>query len=232
MNVTLKYFAILRELLQMDEETLTIPEGSTVTDLQRLLEEQHEVLKGRMDRVALAVNHQYASATTTLKDGDEIALLPPVGGGTQEKPEPTGAWSADHRFGITDEPLQPEWVRSLVENSAGGAIVDFIGRVRDHNQGKSVSRLEYEAYPAMVVKEFERLSQEVAEQWPGAVLAIHHRMGRLEIGDLAVVISVCTPHRAEAFAACSHTIERLKETAPIWKREVYDDESEWLGWGP
>ncbi len=231
MKITIKYFAILRQLTGKGEEEWELPEGATVATLQSQLQERYETLQGRMDRVALAVNHSYATTATNLNDGDEVALLPPVGGGNGIEQHPP-AWSDDQRFGITDQPLQPDLVRSLVGHAGGGAIVDFVGMVRERNLGKDVTRLEYEAYPAMVVAEFERLADKVEEKWPGSVVAIQHRMGRLTIGDLAVVISVCTPHRAEAFEACSFTIEQLKETAPIWKREVYDDESEWIGWGP
>jgi molybdopterin synthase catalytic subunit len=110
--------------------------------------------------------------------------------------------------------------------------VTFSGAVRDNTKGKKVLRLEYEAYPPMALKKMEEIAREAAERWPGTRVAIHHRTGVLKPGELAVVIAASAPHRKEAFRACEHAIVRLKQDVPIWKREVFEDGSVWVGLGP
>ena len=109
-----------------------------------------------------------------------------------------------------------------------GAITTFLGVVRNHNQGRAVRYLEYEAYEPLAVRAFERISTEVSDRWPDVRLALHHRIGRIEIGDASVAIAAASPHRGHAFAACRYTIERVKQIAPIWKREVFDGGEVWI----
>jgi molybdopterin synthase catalytic subunit len=109
-----------------------------------------------------------------------------------------------------------------------GAVATFLGLVRNHNAGRVVQHLEYEAYEALAIRVFERIAREVAERWPGARMALHHRIGRIEIGDASVAIAVASAHRGEAFAACRYTIERVKQIAPIWKREFFEGGDVWI----
>jgi molybdopterin synthase catalytic subunit len=109
-----------------------------------------------------------------------------------------------------------------------GAMTTFIGLVREQNQGRRVSFLEYEAYEPLARRAFERISAEVAGRWPGVLLALHHRVGRLEIGEASVAIAAASAHRADAFAACRYAIERVKQIAPIWKREFFDGGDVWV----
>jgi molybdopterin synthase catalytic subunit len=109
-----------------------------------------------------------------------------------------------------------------------GAVAGFIGLVRNHNAGRSVRYLEYEAYEPLALKAFARIAGECAERWPGAALALHHRVGRLEIGEASIVIAAVSPHRADAFAVCRYAIERVKQIAPIWKREVFEGGEVWI----
>jgi len=111
---------------------------------------------------------------------------------------------------------------------ADGAIVTFLGLVRNHNAGRRVQYLEYEAYEPLALKAFERIADEARRRWPGARLALHHRIGRLEIGEASVAIASASAHRAEAFAACRYAIERIKQIAPIWKREYFDGGDLWI----
>lgn len=113
-------------------------------------------------------------------------------------------------------------------NGADGAIATFLGLVRNHNKGRRVTYLEYEAYEPLARRSFERIAAEIAEKWPGAALALHHRIGRLEIGEASVVIVTASAHRADAFAACRYAIERVKQIAPIWKREFFDGGDMWI----
>jgi len=109
-----------------------------------------------------------------------------------------------------------------------GAVVTFLGLVRNHNQGRRVHYLEYEAYAPLAIKAFDRIREEVAERWPSAIVAVHHRVGRLDIGDASVAIATASPHRADAFAACRYVIERVKQIAPIWKREYFEGGDVWI----
>jgi molybdopterin synthase catalytic subunit len=137
-------------------------------------------------------------------------------------------------FAIGPAPLEVERVASAVASAAGaesgtdGAVVTFLGLVRNHNLGRSVRYLEYEAYEPLAVKAFERIGAEIHERWPSARLALHHRIGRLEIGDASIAIVVRSPHRGDAYAACRYAIERVKQIAPIWKREFFDGGDVWI----
>ena len=111
---------------------------------------------------------------------------------------------------------------------AHGAVVTFLGLVRNHNVGRRVQYLEYEAYEPLALKTFERIAGEVRRRWPGVALALHHRTGRLEIGEASVAIAAASPHRADAYAACRYTIERVKQIAPVWKREFFDGGDVWI----
>jgi len=133
---------------------------------------------------------------------------------------------------ITQDPLDTDKIVSLVCRADLGGINVFIGVVRDQTKGKKVLRLEYEAYEPMAVAEMSKIANRVTEQWPQAVIAIHHRVGTLQIGAAAVVIAVATPHRDQAFAACKFAIDTLKEQVPIWKKEVFEDGEQWVSAHP
>ena len=129
---------------------------------------------------------------------------------------------------VTPAVLDPAAVAALVARSGDGAVCTFVGLVRDHNAGRRVLWLDYEAFAPLAVKAFERIEAEATERWPGARLAIHHRVGRVEIGEASVAIAAASPHRAEAFAACRYAIERIKQIAPIWKHEHFEGGDVWI----
>ncbi|MEM9833581.1 MAG: molybdenum cofactor biosynthesis protein MoaE [Bacteroidota bacterium] len=133
---------------------------------------------------------------------------------------------------LTDEPLQTNVVLDAVQSERAGAVDVFIGTVRNHTQERTVVRLDYEAYDSMAVKEMEKLAEQTCEQWPVEKIAIHHRKGTLYVGDIAVIIAVATPHRQAAFEACKFTIDTLKQTVPIWKKEIFDDGEVWVSAHP
>jgi molybdopterin synthase catalytic subunit len=130
---------------------------------------------------------------------------------------------------VTSEPLQLETVVGLVSTSGGfGAIASFVGVVRNQNQNRAVTHLEYEAYEPLAVKALEQIRREGTEQWPGVLLAVHHRIGRLEIGEASIVIAAASAHRADAFAGCRYVIERVKQIVPIWKHEFFEGGEVWI----
>ena len=235
MRIKLLYFAVLRDLVGKREEVIEIEQGADISAMLAHLGHLQPRLAGLLDRVAVAVNHQYATNEQILKEGDEVALLPPVSGGSGEEEARAegGRWeAAEGRLCLTDAPLELAAVSALVEREGAGAIVSFSGAVRRESQGRIATHLDYEAYAPMVLTQMQRVIDEALEQWPQALIAIHHRIGRLFVGELAVVIAVSTPHRKEAFAACSFTIDRLKAIVPIWKKEHFTDGTSWVGWGP
>lgn len=133
---------------------------------------------------------------------------------------------------LTDQPLNISQIIQAVQSAEAGAVDVFIGTVRNKTLDRKVVRLEFEAYDTMALREMEKIVQQTQERWPVAHMAIHHRKGLLHIGDVAVVIAVATPHRRDAFAACRYAIDTLKETVPIWKKEVFEDGSVWVAAHP
>ena len=226
MRITVRHFAIVREKLGISGEELDLPGGALLSDALAALSERHgDRLAPLLPHLRYAVGTDFAAQDHALQDGDELALIPPVAGGAPEAPP---------RCLVTHQPLDEQAVIALADSRDGqmGGVCTFTGVVRHHSKGKDVVRLEYEAHEQMATAVLQRIAAECEERWPGTVVAIHHRVGVLAPGDLAVVIAAAAPHRAEAFAACRHTIERLKEDAPIWKKEVAPDGSEWVGMGP
>ncbi len=218
MRVTLLYFAAARERAGIPRETVELRDGATAADAREAACAAHPGLRAIVERLRLAVDQQFAPAERPLRDGAEVAFIPPVSGGA-------GA----HR--ISDGPLAVDAPIAAVAGTDCGAVVTFVGTVRAHNRGRAVVRLEYEAYPEMALRVFARIEDEARSRWPGTRLAIHHRIGGLDPGAVSVVIAAASPHRADAFSAARHAIEELKKDAPIWKREHYQDGSEWVGLG-
>jgi molybdopterin synthase catalytic subunit len=144
-----------------------------------------------------------------------VAFLPPVSGGAG-------------RCTLSSQPLDPDAVAARVAGPDVGGLVTFVGAVRDHSRGRAIRHLEYEAYPGMAEREMEKIAAEAEARWPGTRVAVAHRVGHLVVGDLAVVVAAAAPHRAEAFDACRFTIDRLKQTVPIWKKEVASDGEHWV----
>lgn len=190
-------------------------EAATVARLVELLRERYPELRDGQAGFRVAVNRQYADLAAPLHDGDEVALIPPVSGGGP--------------FRVTRDPIGAVEVGRAVSRPANGGIVIFLGVVRAESRGKPVLRLEYDAYPEMVEAQLVAIGAEIAAQWPDTDVAIVHRIGTLEIGEVAVAIAVGAPHRADAFEACRYAIDRIKHVAPIWKKEVFADGEVWVG---
>lgn len=133
---------------------------------------------------------------------------------------------------ISDKTLDPAEIIRIVEEDSAGSVNVFIGTVRNQTKGKTVTRLEFEAYEPMALKEMDKIADYVMETWPVLKIAIHHRVGSLNIGDIPVVISLSTPHRAQGFEACQYVIDTLKKTVPIWKKEIFEDGEQWVAAHP
>lgn len=135
-------------------------------------------------------------------------------------------------FQITSQPIIPQEIIQKVESTNCGAVNVFIGTVRNWNQQKKVVRLEYESYEPMALKKIEEIAGEVKKKWPVEKIAVSHRVGHLNIGEIAVVVAVSTPHRKESFEACQYMIDTLKKIVPIWKKEIYEDGEVWIAAHP
>jgi molybdopterin synthase catalytic subunit len=215
--LTILYFAAAREAAGSARETL--PAGpATVADVRRALVERHPALARLLPRCRLAVNQEMAEDGDAVRDGAEVAVIPPVSGGA-----PT--------VKVVERPLELDEVVAAVRAPGRGAIVTFQGDVRGETRGRRVLRLEYEAYAPMAERTLARLADEIGREH-GAAVAIVHRVGHLAPGESAVVIACAAPHRTPAFRACEQTIERLKRDVPIWKREIFEDGTVWVGLGP
>jgi molybdopterin synthase catalytic subunit len=214
------YFAVFRERIGAASEALELPERATVGDALDALAARHAAVAQLRGRFRVAVNQELSDDARALADRDELALIPPVAGG------------AGRHVVLSAEPLSLDRCLSAVRTASAGGIVTFTGMVRETSRGKTIVRLEYEAYAEMAVKVMTELCDEIEREIAGARLAVEHRVGRLEVGHVAVVIAAAAPHRAEAFAACRAMIDRLKERVPIWKKEIADDGAEWVGLGP
>ncbi len=211
MNVTVRLFAGLREQAGQSRRELQLPDGARVADLWPLLE-----LGEAPPGLLYAVNREYAPADAPLGEGDEVALIPPVSGGD---------------FRLTADALSLDAVVREVSQSGAGAVATFSGTVRNRSRGRNVLHLDYEAFEEMAEQTMARLAAELTERYSLCDVAIHHRVGRVEIGEPSVVIAVSAPHRADALAACKDAIDTLKETVPLWKKEVYEGGEEWIGRG-
>jgi molybdopterin synthase catalytic subunit/molybdopterin converting factor small subunit len=207
-RVSVRLFAGLRE--QAGWSTRDV-EAATVADVWPALG-----LGDEPEGLLYAVNREYAEPGRELKDGDEVALIPPVSGGA---------------FHVTENPLSLEAVAAEVADERAGGIATFTGTVRRQSRGREVTHLEYEAYAEMAEDVMAQLAAELQGRHELCAVAIHHRVGRLEIGEASVVIAVSAPHRQAALDACREAIDTLKETVPLWKKEVYEGGEEWIGKG-
>jgi molybdopterin synthase catalytic subunit len=204
-------FAGLRERAGSGTLDVDVPEGATVADVWPLL--------GLGDEPAgllYARNRAYADRTEQLSAGDEVAVIPPVSGGD---------------FRLSGEPLSVDTAVAEVRDDAAGAIATFIGTTRAHSRGRDVIHLEYEAYEGMAEQVMADLAAKLTERHDLTKVAIHHRVGLVDIGEMSVVIAVSAPHRAAALTACKDAIDELKVSVPLWKKETYVGGEEWIGQG-
>ena len=211
MKVAVKLFAGLREKAGSGGRELELADGARVADVWPAL--------GLGDEPAgllYAVNKAYADRDVALGDGDEVALIPPVSGGD---------------FRLSAEPLSLEAAVDEVRSADAGAIATFVGTTRARSRGREVVQLEYEAYEGMAEQTMAALAAELAERYALTAVAIHHRVGRVGVGETSVVIAVSAPHRADALAACRDAIDTLKVSVPLWKKEIYVGGEEWIGQG-
>jgi molybdopterin converting factor subunit 1 len=216
MRISVLFFGFAHDLTGFDREQVDIAAGETVGDLQTRYQSRFPRLREVTGSLLAAVNQEVADRSRILRDGDEVAFLPPVSGGTE-----------DDFYRITREPIPTQDLAGQLKAPEDGAVVIFEGIVRNHSQGRKTLCLECEAYEPMAVRKMEEIGRETKEKFGVDRIGIIHRVGRLEIGETSVAIIVTSAHRLAAFEACHYAIDRLKQVAPIWKKEVFEDGAVW-----
>jgi molybdopterin converting factor subunit 1 len=218
-EVSVRTFALVREAIGESKLALTVRAGATVQALLDLLAEEHPDLGPLLGHVVVTVNQRYAARDRTLEARDEVAIFPPVSGGTDNT-----------TIALSAEPIGTNELISKVSEPSAGAVVSFMGIVRETHLGRQVEYLEYEAYAEMAVARLAQIAGEIRERWPLVRrIAMVHRVGHLDVGETAVVVAVGAPHRDDgAFEAARYAIDRIKEVVPIWKKEVWSEGQEWI----
>jgi MoaE-MoaD fusion protein len=210
-RVAIRLFAGLRERAGTRSVEIELREGATVADVWPAL-----ALGDEPPGLLYALNRAYVDRAVVLSEGDEVALIPPVSGGS---------------IRLSEEPLSLEDAVREVARDEAGAIATFLGTTRSNSRGRNVVRLEYEAYEGMAEETMEEIAAELAQRYELLGVAIHHRVGTVGIGETSVVIAISAPHRGDALAACKDAIDTLKVRVPLWKKEIYEGGDEWIGQG-
>lgn len=227
MTIRVLFFGMLKDAAGTAEDRLELPEGASVEAALDAACARWKEIASRRRSTVVAVNQKYALKTDVLKEGDEVAFLPPVSGGQapwlelEEGPE-------GHFFALTRERIDTEWLKRRTAQPQDGALVVFEGIVRNNSGGRRTLFLEYECYQPMAIRVMADLGRGIAARHGASRISIVHRLGRLDIGEASVVIAVASPHRQAAFDAAEEAINRLKKEVPIWKKEHFEDGAVWV----
>ena len=216
MKVEVRFFGLAHDLTGFEREQVDMPEGASVGNLRKHYEDRYPRLREYAGSLLAAVNQEIAEASQILSDGDEVAFLPPVSGG-----------SGHDFYELTRGPIPTQDLANKLKAPEDGAVVVFEGIVRNHSRGRKTLYLDYEAYEPMAVRRMEDVGREARQKFTIDRIGMIHRLGRLEIGETSVTIIVTSAHRRAAFEACQFAIERLKQIVPIWKKEYFEDGAVW-----
>lgn len=227
MRVKVLFFGQLKDVVGLTEDHLDLPESAHLQTAFDHYARFHPRLRELASSIVMACNHQFASASTPVSEGDEIAFLPPVSGGlgpyTHEIEDEHGNF-----FALTRQPIDIASIKRRLLQNSDGAISVFEGVVRNNTKGRATRFLDYECYEAMAVKMMARIGAEIAGSHAIGRISMVHRLGRMEIGEASVAIVVAAPHRKPAIDAASEGINRLKKLVPIWKKEYFVDGEVWV----
>ena len=222
MRVRVLFFGMLKDRMGKSSDLLELPDGASIRDLLAHYETEVPRLRESLPALAVAVNQVYASPEAKLKAGDEVALLPPVSGGSANETVQPARYAS-----IVRNPIDSQQVLNSIKRGEDGAALVFEGVVRDQSRGRKTRYLEYEAYEEMALQQMASLAAQALTQFQIRDVAIVHRLGHLEIGETSVLIAVASAHRAAGFDACRWLIDSLKRTVPIWKKEYFEDGAVW-----
>jgi len=223
MRVRILFFGVLKDLVGRPSEEAEFPEGADLRAVFDAVAARCAPLKEMARSIVLARNREFANLTTKIEDGDEVAFLPPVSGGTTGSPADPG-----HYFALTDHPIDTRSIIERLLTGAEGAVVAFEGTVRNQTNGRPVLCLDYECYRPMALAMMAKIGHEIAAAHQVTRVAMVHRLGRLLIGETSVAVIATAPHRKAAFEAALEGIDRLKKTVPIWKKEHFVDGEVWV----
>jgi MoaE-MoaD fusion protein len=226
MQVRVLFFGMLRDIAGTSHDSLTLPDPATLADVFNHYENLAPRLQEMTTAIAMSINQEFARPESNLKDGDEIAFLPPVSGGSEASIHGAPKRTVRHSS-LVRETINTQSVLASIKQPADGAAIVFEGVVRDNTRGRHTLYLDYEAYEEMALKQMDELADRARAQFPIRDVAIVHRLGRLQVGEASVLIVVASAHRAAAFDACRWLIDTLKRTVPIWKKEYFEDGAVW-----
>jgi len=232
MRVQVLFFGILKDLAGRASDELSLPEHAKAGDVVEHYERSIPAMARMLASIAISVNQEYASPNAKLHPGDEIALLPPVSGGSAEIHENALPSLESAKIAITRDAIDTAAWTAKIKHPEDGATVVFEGIVRNHSRGRRTMFLDYEAYEEMALKQMESLLAQALSEFQIRDATIVHRLGRLQIGEISVLILVASAHRAAAFDACRWLIDTLKRTVPIWKKEYFEDGAVWADGEP
>ncbi len=216
MKIKVLFFGLTHDLTGFAQELVEVPEGESLDALWRRYETRFPRLAPFADSLLVAVNQEIVKRETPLREGDEVAFMPPVSGGAE----------VDF-FRITRDPITAADIAHPLRAPEDGAVVVFEGIVRNHSRGRATLYLEYEGYEPLAIRRMEEIGQEARQKFAIDHVGMIHRLGRMEIGETSVAIIVTAAHRRAAFEACQFAIDRLKQIVPIWKKEYFADGAVW-----
>lgn len=232
MTVRVLFFGLLKDLTGASEQTVELSSGATLAALFDRYAAQFPRLKELASSIVLARNHEFADPSTALADGDEVAFLPPVSGGSSigggSYTQVIEDGDTGNFFALTRVSIRADEVARKILRGEDGAFVNFEGVVRNNTKGRATRFLDYECYEAMAVKLMAEIGRDIAKNHAIGRIALIHRLGRMEIGETSVAVIATAPHRKPAFDAALEGINRLKKTVPIWKKEHFADGEVWV----
>jgi len=232
MQIRVLFFGMLKDITGRSSDSLELPDHATLHDLLTHYQQQIPRLSQIAASLAMSINQEYAPPDSQLKSGDEVALLPPVSGGSGHSNSAVESAPHTSYAAIVDHPIDTQAILKKIKHPDDGAAVAFEGVVRNHTRGRRTLYLDYEAYPEMALKQMDLLAQQALAKFSIRDVALVHRLGRLQIGETSVAIVVASAHRTAAFGACRWLIDSLKRIVPIWKKEYFEDGAVWADGEP
>ena len=220
-SIKVRLFAALKEIIGKNQLYLQIPEGSTVRDVIAVIEETYPAVKKIIKISKYAVNMEYTETEKKLTEGDEITIIMPVSGGVYSASE------TNMHIEITGEKIDDAKVLDFVSDISAGSVLLFNGTVRDNDDGKPIEYLYYEAYEEMAVKEIKKLISAAFDKYNILKVCVIHRTGKMDAGEISISIGVSSPHREDSYIASKFLIDNIKETVPVWKKEMFEEGGRW-----
>ncbi len=225
MRVKVLFFGVLKDVTGISKDVLDLPENASLRDAFEVYARRFPRFEQMASSIVIARNHEFSTGATPVHDGDEIAFMPPVSGGA----EPASITTADgHYYAITREPIDARQLEQRLQQARDGAVITFSGVVRDNTKGRQTLYLDYEGYEQLALNTMQKIGAQIVSERAISRIGMVHRLGRMEIGEASVMITVASPHRKAAFDAAFDAINRLKQQVPIWKKEYFADGEVWV----